>query len=346
MKSQLSILPEEDSVRKLIDYILLNAYSVNSTGLHNGKAGIALVLFEAAKHFQDNYIEEQTIELLKESLLSKNENIGFEEGLSGIGYVLLYLIKNKFVEADFDKLFGKNLNKTIDTLTIWKEKRATEQLFSNQNIVLFLYSIPDENKSLVRFIELFSDTAKSVISDQIIRSSQLTSSISKTNLLGSFSNYLKLATHCTRFKPSADVLNRYMEAYREGRFASDFIIGHYLHLIALKEKDKDMEAVAGTNKHYGIRNLQIETMSLSARLDLLYVLSLYKEEYREQAAGLEKGLFDCKQADTLEKSLSESIPPASFMSGYQSGVSRFLLYWVYKQHIANQQDCTRFKNIF
>lgn len=346
MKSLLSTLPEEDRVRKLIDYILLNAYSVNSTGLHNGKAGIALALFEIAKHFQDNYIEEQAIELLKESLLSKNGNICFEEGLSGIGYVLLYLIKNKRIEADFDKLFGKSLNKIISTLTIWKEKRATEQIFRSQNIVLFLDSIPDKNKCPVRFIELFSDTVKSVISDQINRSSQLTSSISKTNVLGSFSNYLKLATHCPHFKPSADALNRYMEAYREGRFVSDFVIGHHLHLIALKDKDKDMEAVAETNKYYGIRNLQVETMNLSARLDLLYILSLYKEDYHKQAAELEKGLFDCGKTVALEKSLSKSIPPASFMSGYQSGVSRFLLYWVYKQHVANQLDCTRFQNIF
>lgn len=91
---------------KLVDYLLLNAYSVNSSGLYNGKAGVSLCLYEIARSLKDEYIESQALEILKESLLTKNEDIGFENGLSGIGYVLLYLIRNKFIEADFEDLFG------------------------------------------------------------------------------------------------------------------------------------------------------------------------------------------------------------------------------------------------
>ena len=31
---------KEETIRKLVDYILLNACSVNSSGLYNGKAGM------------------------------------------------------------------------------------------------------------------------------------------------------------------------------------------------------------------------------------------------------------------------------------------------------------------
>ena len=104
----------EATIRKIVDYMLLNACSINSSGLYSGKAGIALTLFEVARYLQDEYIEEQAFDLLQESLTSKTENISFEHGLSGIGYVLLYLIENKFIEADFDELFTDQYNKIIE----------------------------------------------------------------------------------------------------------------------------------------------------------------------------------------------------------------------------------------
>lgn len=77
MDSLLDLFPKEKTVRKLIDYVLLNACSVNSSGLYNGKAGMSLALFEAARLLKDPYIEEQAFDLLQEALLSKNEDIGF-----------------------------------------------------------------------------------------------------------------------------------------------------------------------------------------------------------------------------------------------------------------------------
>lgn len=64
-------MSQEALIRKLVDYILLNAYSVNSTGLYNGKAGLSLSLFGAARLLNDDYIEDQAYELLQEALLSK-----------------------------------------------------------------------------------------------------------------------------------------------------------------------------------------------------------------------------------------------------------------------------------
>ena len=85
MKNNDILAMETDVVRKLCDYILLNAYSVNSTGLYNGKAGFALCLFDVAYKLHDEYLEEQAYELLQEALLSRNEDISFENGLSGMG---------------------------------------------------------------------------------------------------------------------------------------------------------------------------------------------------------------------------------------------------------------------
>lgn len=45
-----SSMINEATIRKIVDYMLLNACSINSSGLYSGKAGIALTLFEVARY--------------------------------------------------------------------------------------------------------------------------------------------------------------------------------------------------------------------------------------------------------------------------------------------------------
>ena len=96
-----------DLISKITDYILLNAYSINSSGFYHGKAGVSLALFEVSRLLQDDYLEEHAFELLQESLLYKGEDLGFADGYAGISFVFHYLIDNKFIDADIDELFGE-----------------------------------------------------------------------------------------------------------------------------------------------------------------------------------------------------------------------------------------------
>lgn len=120
-------------ISKLINYVLFNAYSVDSTGLYNGKAGFSLCLFETGRKLNDKYLEEQALDLLQEALLSQNKDIGFENGLSGIGYVLLHLIEHKFIKADFRELFDDMLMQIIDP-----KKQQETGVMHSMGIALFL----------------------------------------------------------------------------------------------------------------------------------------------------------------------------------------------------------------
>lgn len=100
-----------DLINKVTDYVLLNAYSLNSSGLHNGKAGVSLALFEVARFMEDDYLENHAFELLQEALLYKGGDMSFNNGYSGISFVFHYLIDNNFVEADIDELFGEQEQK-------------------------------------------------------------------------------------------------------------------------------------------------------------------------------------------------------------------------------------------
>lgn len=101
----------ETLIRKISDFVLLNAYSTESSGFYNGKAGISLALFEVSRLLKDEYLEEHAFELLQEALLYKGDDMSFASGYFGISFVLHYLVENDFVEADIDDLLGEQEQK-------------------------------------------------------------------------------------------------------------------------------------------------------------------------------------------------------------------------------------------
>lgn len=95
-----------DTIRRLTEFVWLDACSLASSGLYEGKAGHALCLFEMARYFRDDALEERAFGCLQEALVCRAEAVDCGFGLSGIGSVFLYLIRYSFVENDFQSLFG------------------------------------------------------------------------------------------------------------------------------------------------------------------------------------------------------------------------------------------------
>jgi len=79
---------------------------------------MSLCLFELSQYLHDGTLEDKAFELLQESLAlsSKKDRIDFEAGLSGIGFVLLYLIQNQLIDADYEELFGEQSRKIVSRL--------------------------------------------------------------------------------------------------------------------------------------------------------------------------------------------------------------------------------------
>lgn len=151
----MSTRKELSIIRKIADYVLLNAYSTKASGLYNGKAGMALAMFEVSHALHDEYYEEQAMELLQESLLSQTDEIGYEEGLAGIGFTLTYLISQGFIDANFEELFGAQLikiksqmNQMLDEkgaqINVWKYIKITRLLD-----VICSTTLDNETKSIL-----------------------------------------------------------------------------------------------------------------------------------------------------------------------------------------------------
>lgn len=61
--------------RQLINFMLLHSYSLTNSGLMFGKSGIALCLFEAARFFEYEKLEEYGLELLQEAIKVGNKRL-------------------------------------------------------------------------------------------------------------------------------------------------------------------------------------------------------------------------------------------------------------------------------
>lgn len=310
----------EGIIRKIVDYILLNACSVNSSGLYNGKAGIAWALFETARFLQDEYIEEQAFELLKEALISKTDDMGFENGLSGIGYVLLYLIKNDFIDADFDELFGEQLEKILTNFEKLKENPNT--VLNAIKLNYFLNVVKPYRPSYKRIDEMIKSIFEAnelYFAIQFFDFKDIHYINNKTSVLSKFETYLKTIYDCGYADYSRAVLNDYADLYRSGRVKSSYKAAYYLEKLDKTGKYND---VIITNKQYAISD-NVKNLSLRNCIELSQLTD--NDKYLS--------LFLTEEEKKIEKAILKLIPPGVFTAGYEQGVSRLLIYLTNKKTI-------------
>ena len=312
---------------------MLNSCSVNSTGFYNGKAGISLTLFEVSRCLQSEYIEEQAFNLLQEALLSKNEDISFENGLSGIGFVLIYLLKNKFVDGCFEELFDENLNKIFLQLSEIEENPINGRLLLIHLKIVYFLSLLEEYRSSEKsshFIRFFSENVNIELERSLANLEKNHDENLKVAFLASFKNYVNITLSYPTLTLSSRLLEGYINLYLNNKIVCDFSIGCCLKKIADKQNYKKLKEVAEQNMFFAHKNIYPDVLSLSQRIDLLHLLHQHEEKYAQQIIRLEKDLFDNTNEILLEKNLVQYISSNTFMAGYQSGVSRYLLYWIYK----------------
>ena len=325
---------------KFTDFLILNAYSVNSLGLYNGKAGISLCLFELAQYLKDETLEDKALELLQETLAlsSKGEAINFEAGLSGIGFVLLYLIQNQILDADYKDLFEEQNQKVISRL-----QEKSNFSVKDLSFVIFLdllAKLADNEEINVLIDRILTDIEKS-LNEQLDKFYSTDSGVTKLKVLNDLDHYLKTLVLCKK-SPSKELINRYATLYEKGKIASLFSTGYYLKKLI---SDENTYNTAQTIKDNAAQNIYPDSLTLAQRIDLLYLLTQENCRYQKQIELLEQDLFDFNNQD-YEKKLISLIQNQGLLAGYSSGIARLLLYWVYRESRQKGLDYSRFKYLF
>ena len=307
---------------QLINYILLNAYSLNSSGLYNGKAGIALALFEYSRLTNDDYIFENAFEIIKEAIITQNSDISFEDGLSGIGYVLNHLIQRGFIDGDLLELYGEN----IEHITQRLNNTMPNNLYKYLTTLFFTSKL--EGRRITEINLMIVKCTEDIITKLLTK--RVPASQTLINL---FFTYIKVTT-IVNIPPSLKLLDLFVDAYIKKRIASNLFIGYYLMIISQTIINNNLHKIANKNIDNGIKNIHLETLSLAQRINTAYVMN-------ECDKSLKRPMTTCiSLKGDIDRTLIESIVLGPFderncIAGYQSGISRLVLYWVYKSENLN-----------
>lgn len=300
------------TIRKIVDYILLNACSVKSFGLYNGKSGVALALFEVARYLEDEYIEEKAFELLQETLVSNTNDISFENGLSGIGYVLLYLIREKLIDADFDGIYGQQYETILTNIERRAQNPLALQKFIRVNYFLSeLRYFKACEKKINDGMELIFMSTEKYLTNQFLHFTELQYDNEKMAVLSKFETYLKVVSDCGYTNYSISLLDEYAMIYRSGRIISSLPVSFYLNRLKQNERFHD---VIAANNYYSNR-------------DLLNKLSLRKwiERFQYGECGRKVKLPFISDDDNISNEMLSLIPSKVFIAGYGEGLGRLLI---------------------
>jgi hypothetical protein len=98
-----------DRLQRIANVLLLNASFLDNPGLLNGKMGIAIFFYHYSR-FTKNKIYENFAGVLVDEIyeeINTSTPVNFENGLTGIGWGIEYLVKNGFVQADTDEALSE-----------------------------------------------------------------------------------------------------------------------------------------------------------------------------------------------------------------------------------------------
>lgn len=318
----------EVTIQKITDHLILNASSVKSSGLYNGKAGIALALFEAARFLQDEEIENKAFDLFQECLVRPTNDYSFENGLSGIGHTLIYLITNKFIDADFNEIFKEQSEKIINDLE--NIDKQPDKLLLSLKIIYFLSALKSvhyEDIRLNQIIEKIFQGTELYLSLQFFDWKNIYYVNRKADVLQIYETYLKLIDSAGYLNFSNYLMASYAELYRNGRIASSLSTGYYLGNIMKMSNTTRYKDVIDNNIIYGLKDIYPNLLPLEQKINLTEVIENIDTSYGDYSfMGVD---LLGQNFEKLKKAIRHNHPHY----GYQYGLARYLIHFVNKKAI-------------
>jgi hypothetical protein len=320
----------KEKIRKIADQILQNVGKTGSTGLYNGKAGLSLSLFMAAEYLQDEHIEDTAYRLFQESLVIQKNDAGFENGLSGIGYALLYLLENGYVEADFDEILGIQYKVIIQSFE--NIEKDPLRLLNSMQVIYFLSKVSGIKKEDNRIQEIITKIFEGVelfLAVQFHDFVDIHYANRKADVLNIFATYLKLVDYSGYIHFSRLLLENYAALYRKNRIVSSVESGFYLGKIVEKHNITGYEDIINENINHGINNILTSPLSLKEKIDFAKITDGIKQKEVKSddiLSGIENLNIDAVIQDLLKTGDEKFFP-----FGYGSGLGRLLIYYINKQ---------------
>lgn len=102
-------------LQQIANALIINASNIDDIGLLNGRMGIAIFFYHYSSYSNNNLYRKYADELIDEiySDIHQSLPMNFTGGLTGIGWAIEYLVKNRFVSANTDEILIDIDNATL-----------------------------------------------------------------------------------------------------------------------------------------------------------------------------------------------------------------------------------------
>lgn len=312
----------------LSDFLLLNVHSLPQSGLARGKAGVGLTLGLLGKYCDNEYLQDRSRDVLEEALLYKGNDLTFEDGWAGICWVLLILLKEEVLEADYMELVGEHHLAVVQNL-----QELTAEAHFAPSLVLGLISLiseyqnvfPSSNSSAIlkTSIELLETRMLSILGDWLSSPATKRVEVARaSNIVEMITQYLQYCNF-SGHNPNHRIGSLFVDCYKTGQIPSNFRLGLFL------EKQNLGSEVIEQNLSFGLLQLQ-QPIHLRNILDVLCAVrySRPSDERQTLILSFEERIGVSLEFD--EDFLIKHLPIGANRVGYAYGVSRLVLYLISK----------------
>ena len=151
-------------INSIADQLLYRSLFSNKLGLLNGKMGMAIFFYYYARYTGNKWYDDFAGELLDEIFtnISQDMSITFESGLCGIGWGIVFLESQGYIEGDMDevlqdldsKIMERDLSRVTD-FSLDTGLEGTIAYVRSRNCIQI-------NTNLNRFDEIFIDNLDKV----------------------------------------------------------------------------------------------------------------------------------------------------------------------------------------
>lgn len=129
---------KDTQLLSIVQHLIINSAFISDLGLFHGRMGIVLFLCHYAQYSNTSLYNDfagELIEMINEDL-TDDMPINMENGLSGIGWTIEYLVRNKFMEGNTDDILTD-----IDERIMQYDPLRMEDHSFNQGIIGILFYV-------------------------------------------------------------------------------------------------------------------------------------------------------------------------------------------------------------
>ncbi|WP_456087843.1 lanthionine synthetase LanC family protein [Parabacteroides sp.] len=155
-------------LQQIANHLIINSSFLTDLSLFHGKSGIVLFFYKYAQYTKNPVYEEFAEKLLDEIFNEIHDGIGvdFENGLSGIGWSILYLLKNEFIVGNPNEILEEIDLKIMEVNLLRVRNCSLERGIAGLSVYLsFRLSFP---KSTSCFDTKFISDWQKVVSEKVI----------------------------------------------------------------------------------------------------------------------------------------------------------------------------------